>query len=175
MTDHARTHAPDTIRFTIADSSLGRVLVARSARGLSAVLLGDRDDALERGLRERFPRATLRQDDVGQSALAAEVTALVESPAGRVDVPLDLRGTEFQRSVWSALREIPAGETVSYSEIARRIGRPRSVRAVAGACGANPIAVVVPCHRALGSDGRLSGYRWGIERKRMLLEREARA
>jgi AraC family transcriptional regulator of adaptative response/methylated-DNA-[protein]-cysteine methyltransferase len=168
-----RTPSVDEIIFTLGDSSLGRVLVARSARGLCAVLLGEEGDALVQELRVRFPRATLREDGAELAALAAEVIGMVEAPSRGGELPLDLRGTEFQRSVWQALREIPAGETASYTEIARRIGRPGSVRAVGGACAANPLAVVVPCHRALRSDGALAGFRWGLERKRALLAREA--
>lgn len=169
------TPFPEEIRFTLGDSSLGRVLVARSGRGLCAVLLGDEDEALVRELRARFPRAALRGNGAALAATAAQVIAVVDAPSRRCDLPLDLRGTEFQRSVWRALREIPAGETASYTEIAGRIGRPRSVRAVGGACAANPLAVVVPCHRALRSDGALAGFRWGVERKRALLAREAGA
>lgn len=168
-----RTPSADEMIFTLGDSSLGRVLVARSARGLCAVLLGDEDDALVQELRARFPRATLREDGADLASLAADVIAMVETPSRGGELPLDLRGTEFQRSVWQALREIPAGETASYTEIARRIGRPGSVRAVGGACAANPLAVVVPCHRALRSDGALAGFRWGLERKRALLAKEA--
>jgi AraC family transcriptional regulator of adaptative response/methylated-DNA-[protein]-cysteine methyltransferase len=168
-----RTPSPDEILFTLEDSSLGRVLVARSARGLCAVLLGDEDDALVKELRARFPRSALREDGAALAATAAEVVAMVEAPSRGWDLPLDLRGTEFQRTVWRTLREIPAGETASYTEIASRIGRPGSVRAVGGACAANPLAVVVPCHRALRSDGALAGFRWGVERKRALLAREA--
>jgi AraC family transcriptional regulator of adaptative response/methylated-DNA-[protein]-cysteine methyltransferase len=167
--------ARDEILFTIVESSLGRVLVARSERGLCAISIGDDDGLLTRELRERFPQATLREDGAELSALAAEVITLIEAPSRSGEIPLDLRGTDFQRRVWEALREIPAGETASYTEIAHRIGRPGSVRAVGGACAANPLAVVVPCHRALRSDGALAGYRWGVQRKRALLEREAAA
>jgi AraC family transcriptional regulator of adaptative response/methylated-DNA-[protein]-cysteine methyltransferase len=170
---NGRTTSADDILYTIGSSSLGRVLVARSARGLCAVLLGEDDDELVRDLRARFPRATLRGDGAEVEPLAVEVIAMVEAPSRGAEMPLDLRGTEFQRSVWRALREIPAGKTASYTEIASRIGRPGSVRAVGGACAANPVAVVVPCHRALRSDGALAGYRWGLERKRLLLAREA--
>lgn len=169
---NAGTPSADEILYTIGSSSLGRVLVARSARGLCAIFLGEDDEALVRDLRARFPRASLREDGVVLAPLAAEVIAMVETPSRGAEIPLDLRGTAFQRSVWQALREIPAGETASYAEIASRIGRPGSVRAVGGACGANPVAVVVPCHRALRSDGALAGYRWGLERKRALLARE---
>jgi AraC family transcriptional regulator of adaptative response/methylated-DNA-[protein]-cysteine methyltransferase len=161
------------IRFAIGQSSLGLALVAESARGICAVLLGDDRDALRRDLQERFPGATLIDGDEKLSALAAGVIDPVESPARGLDLPLDLRGTEFQQTVWRALCQIPAGSTATYTEIASRIGRPTAARAVAQACAANALAVVVPCHRVVRSDGRLSGYRWGMERKRALLEREA--
>jgi AraC family transcriptional regulator of adaptative response/methylated-DNA-[protein]-cysteine methyltransferase len=161
------------IQFAINECSLGLVLVAQSARGLCAVLLGDERGALRRDLQDRFPDATLIEGDATFGALAAEAAALVESPARGLDVPLDMRGTTFQRAVWQALREIPAGSTATYKDIASRIGMPKAVQAVAQACAANPLAVVVPCHRVVKRDGTLSGYRWGIERKRSLLEHEA--
>jgi len=162
-----------TLQVAIGESSLGLVLVAQSAAGITAVLLGDHRDALRRDLRERFPRATLVDGGAAMNELVSWVTDFVESSASDLDVPLDMRGTEFQRSVWTALRDIPAGSTASYTEIAKRIGRPNSVRAVAQACAANALAVLVPCHRVVRNDGALSGYRWGVERKRLLLEREA--
>lgn len=164
------------MKVAIGDSALGLVLVARSAAGISAVLLGDDRDALRHDLQRRFPGATLVEGDAALTALAARVIQMVESPARDVDgleLPLDPRGTAFQRTVWQALREIPAGSTATYTEIASRIGMPRSVRAVAQACAANALAVVVPCHRVVRSDGGLSGYRWGVQRKRALLDREA--
>lgn len=170
-----RQGATREIRFTVADSSLGSVLVARTRLGLCAVLLGQDRAALEHDLRERFPSDTIEASDAPLAALAAKIVALIESPGEDLDVPLDPGGTEFQRSVWRALREIPVGQTVTYTEIARRIGRPRSARAVAGACAANALAIAIPCHRVRGSDGNLTGYRWGLERKRALLENEARA
>ena len=176
-TDWGTTYMPsihDAAELAVAfgDSSLGAVLVARSGTGVAAVLLGDDRAALLADLRRRFPRAALLDGDGDAAALAARVAALVESPARADDVPLDRRGTPFQRAVWGALREIPAGSTATYSELADRIGAPTSARAVAGACAANPLAVLVPCHRAVRSDGSLAGYRWGVERKRALLERE---
>lgn len=162
------------ILFSFADTSMGKVLVASSPRGLCAILLGDDVDALQDDLESRFPTAELRRADAEMHDLTRGVADLIETPGKRLDVPLDLGGTDFQREVWNALREIPAGQTATYSEIADRIGRPRSVRAVAAACGANALAVAVPCHRVLRRDGGLSGYRWGVERKRLLLEREAR-
>jgi AraC family transcriptional regulator of adaptative response/methylated-DNA-[protein]-cysteine methyltransferase len=165
----------DDIQFTVADSSLGLVLVARSGKGLCAVLLGDDPHELRRDLQARFPHATLAQSDETLGTLAATVVRYVESPAQGVDVPLDLRGTDFQRTVWQALRDIPAGSTASYSEVATRIEKPRAVRAVARACAANALAVVIPCHRVVTTQGKVSGYGWGVERKRALLDREATA
>ena len=131
--------------------------------------------ALARELQERFPRAELIGGDAEFEQLVARVVGFVEAPALGLDLPLDVRGTAFQQRVWQALRQIPAGRTASYAEIARRIGAPASVRAVAQACGANPLAVAIPCHRVVRNDGALSGYRWGVDRKRALLAREARA
>jgi AraC family transcriptional regulator, regulatory protein of adaptative response / methylated-DNA-[protein]-cysteine methyltransferase len=163
------------IRFAIGECSLGSILVARSERGVCAILLGDDPDALARDLQDRFPRATLIGGDPEFERLVSQVVGFVEAPGIGLDLPLDVRGTAFQQRVWQALREIPAGSTASYTEVARRIGSPRSVRAVAQACAANPLAVAIPCHRVVRTDGGLSGYRWGVERKRVLLQREARA
>lgn len=169
-----RAGGTDTdIRFAIGECSLGSILVARSDRGVCSILIGDDPDALMRDLQDRFPRATLIGGDAGFEALVATVIGFVEAPRLGLNLPLDIRGTAFQQRVWNALRAIPAGVTVSYADIARHIGSPASVRAVAQACSANPIAVAIPCHRVVRSDGALSGYRWGIERKRKLLEREA--
>lgn len=162
----------EALRFTIGESPLGLVLVAASLIGISAVLLGDARDALRDDLHRRFPGATLTEGDETHRALTESVIAFIASPARALDVPLDLRGTEFQRTVWRALREIPRGSTTTYAEVARRIGMPRSARAVAQACAANALAVLVPCHRVVRSDGSLSGYRWGVERKRALLAKE---
>ena len=161
------------IRFAVGECSLGSILVARSERGVCAILLGDDPDALLRELQDRFPRATLVGGDAEFEALVARVVGFIEAPRLGLDLPLDVRGTAFQQRVWRALREIPAGATVSYRELAERIGAPGSVRAVAGACAANPLAVAIPCHRVVRSDGGLAGYRWGVERKRALLQREA--
>jgi AraC family transcriptional regulator, regulatory protein of adaptative response / methylated-DNA-[protein]-cysteine methyltransferase len=161
------------IRFATGSSSLGTILVAASRQGLCAVLLGDIRASL-RDLRQRFPGAGLIADDVGLATPLARIAALIEFPAQGLDLPLDLRGTPFQRRVWRALVRIPVGATVSYGDIARSIHAPKAVRAVAQACGANVLAVVIPCHRVIRSDGALSGYRWGVARKRELLEREAR-
>ena len=163
------------IRFAVAQSALGAILVAQSDRGICAITLGDDPDALVRDLQDRFPRANLIGGDAGFETLVARVVGFVEAPRIALDLPLDIRGTAFQERVWQALRQIPPGQTVSYAELARRIGAPKAVRAVAQACGANRIAVAIPCHRVVRNDGALSGYRWGVERKRALLEREARA
>ena len=163
------------IRFAVGECSMGSILVAQSARGICAIFLGDDPQALVRDLQDRFPRARLMGGNREYEKLVARVVGFVEAPALGLDLPLDVRGTAFQQRVWQALRKIPAGATASYTEIAKRIGAPRSVRAVAGACAANPLAVVIPCHRVLRNDGALSGYRWGVERKQALLKREAGA
>lgn len=168
-----RTGGADTeIRFAVGECSLGSILVAMSAKGVCAILLGNDPDALVRDLQDRFPRAHLMGDDGEFEAMVAQVVGFVEAPGLGLDLPLDVRGTAFQQRVWQALREIPAGATASYAEIAGRIGRPGAVRAVAAACAANALAVAIPCHRVIRTDGALSGYRWGAERKRELLARE---
>lgn len=163
----------ETLRFAIAQSSLGAILVASSDTGVAAILLGDDPDALARDLQDRFPRARLVGGDAAYEALVATVVGFVEAPGTGLTLPLDIRGTAFQQRVWQALRAIPAGRTASYTEIAARIGAPNAVRAVAGACAANALAVAIPCHRVVRNDGGLSGYRWGVARKRALLDREA--
>ena len=163
------------LKFAISECSLGLILVAASDKGIAAIQLGDDPAALARDLQERFPRARLIGADRAFARLVAKVVGFVEAPRKGLDLPLDIRGTAFQHRVWSALREIPAGKTATYAEIAKRIGRPEAVRAVAGACAANKIAVAIPCHRVVRTDGSLSGYRWGVERKRRLLEREAKS
>lgn len=163
------------IRFAIAECSLGAILVAQSGRGVCAILLGDDPDTLARELQDRFPKARLVGGDHDYEQLVAQVIGFIEAPAIGLDLPLDVRGTAFQQRVWRALREIPAGTTASYSEIARRIGSPTAARAVAQACASNMLAVAIPCHRVVRNDGGLSGYRWGVQRKRTLLEREAQA
>jgi AraC family transcriptional regulator of adaptative response/methylated-DNA-[protein]-cysteine methyltransferase len=160
------------IRFAIGECSLGAILVAATARGVCAILLGDDPEELVHDLERRFPRAHLIGADPGFEQRVAEVVGLVESPRAPVELPLDVRGTAFQQRVWQALRDIPAGTTASYAEIASAIGAPRAVRAVAKACAANALAVAIPCHRVVRTDGDLSGYRWGVERKRALLDRE---
>lgn len=161
------------IAFAIAQTSLGALLVARSARGVCAISLGDDPDALLRELQDRFPRAELVGGDAGFERLLAQVVGLIAQPGIGHDLPLDVRGTAFQQRVWQALRRIPPGQTASYADIAARIGSPKAVRAVAQACASNTLAVAIPCHRVVRSDGALSGYRWGVARKRALLEREA--
>jgi AraC family transcriptional regulator of adaptative response/methylated-DNA-[protein]-cysteine methyltransferase len=169
-----RAGAPnEEIRFAIGQSSLGALLVATSRKGIAAILLGDDPEVLVRDLQDRFPNARLIGADRTFESLVAHVVGMVEAPKLGLDLPLDIRGTVFQQRVWRALRDISVGETVSYSEIARRIGSPNAIRAVAGACAANNLAIAIPCHRVVKNDGSLSGYAWGIERKRALLGREA--
>jgi AraC family transcriptional regulator of adaptative response/methylated-DNA-[protein]-cysteine methyltransferase len=165
--------ANEDIRFAVGQSSLGAILVASSRKGVAAILLGSDPDALVRNLQDRFPNANLIGADGDYEALVARVVGLVEAPGLGIDLPLDVRGTAFQQRVWQALQEIPPGQTVSYAEIARRIGSPKAVRAVAGACAGNSLAVAIPCHRVVRNNGALSGYAWGVERKRVLLDREA--
>ncbi|MGH9734901.1 MAG: bifunctional DNA-binding transcriptional regulator/O6-methylguanine-DNA methyltransferase Ada [Candidatus Acidiferrales bacterium] len=161
-----------SIRYTIADSPLGRLLVAATQRGISAVYLGESDQRLEAALKEEYPRANL---EPGKAKLSAWVSRIVDHLRGRgphLDLPTDIQATAFQRRVWEELRRIPYGTTKTYGEVARAIGRPTAIRAVARACATNPVSVVVPCHRVVRGDGNLAGYRWGIDRKRELLERE---
>jgi AraC family transcriptional regulator of adaptative response/methylated-DNA-[protein]-cysteine methyltransferase len=161
------------IRFAIGQSALGAILVAQSAKGVCAILLGDDPEKLAHDLQDMFPHANLLGGDTGFEQLVATVVGFIEAPSLGLQLPLDIRGTVFQQRVWKALLDIPPGTTVTYTELARRIGAPAAVRAVASACGANRLAVAVPCHRVIRSNGELSGYRWGVERKRMLLDREA--
>ena len=165
--------AGESIRFAVGECSLGSILVATTGKGVCAITLGDDPDTLLHDLQERFPKAQLIGGDTGFEKLVARVVGFVEAPALGLDLPLDLRGTAFQQRVWQALREIPAGSTASYAQVAYRVGAPGSIRAVAQACAANKIAVAIPCHRVIRNDGTLSGYRWGVERKRTLLDREA--
>ncbi|SRR5579883_351897 len=163
------------IRFAVGQCSLGAILVAASERGICAILLGDDAGALTRDLQDRFPQAELIAGDAGFERWMAQVVGFVEAPRLGLDLPLDIRGTAFQQRVWRALTEVPPGATASYAEIARKLGVPKAVRAVAQACAANQLAVAIPCHRVVRTDGALSGYRWGVERKRALLDREAGA
>ncbi|RMP18915.1 Ada regulatory protein [Pseudomonas syringae pv. delphinii] len=161
------------IRFALGESSLGSILVATSSKGICAISLGDDPHALIRGFQDQFPNANLIGADAQFEALIATVVGFVQSPATGLALPLDIRGTVFQERVWQALRDIPAGSTATYTDIARQLGMPSAVRAVANACGANKLAVAIPCHRVVRSDGSLSGYRWGVERKRKLLDIES--
>ncbi|HTB68565.1 MAG TPA: methylated-DNA--[protein]-cysteine S-methyltransferase, partial [Steroidobacteraceae bacterium] len=163
----------EEIRFAVGQSSLGAILVASSTKGVVSVLIGDDPQRLARDLQDRFLKARLIGGDANYEALVARVVGLVEAPAIGLDLPLDVRGTAFQQRVWRALRNIKPGKTASYSQIARKIGAPQSMRAVAGACAANKLAVLIPCHRVVRNDGSLSGYAWGVERKRALIDREA--
>ncbi len=160
------------IRHSISRSPIGSILVATTDKGLCAVILGDDRATLIRELAERFPGTVIAGADEACAKATRDVTDLVKSPQSAFSHPLHLQGTAFQKSVWQALRKIPTGKTATYLDIARKIGKPRAVRAVAQACGANHIAVVIPCHRVIRTDGSLSGYRWGVERKAKLLERE---
>ncbi len=162
-----------SIRFAIGACSLGAILVAATDKGICAILMGDDPDVLARDLQDRFPKAELLGAEASFEQVVARVVGMVEAPQVGLDLPLDVRGTAFQQRVWQALREIPAGSTVSYAELANRVGVPKGARAVAGACAANALAVAIPCHRVVRNDGSISGYRWGVERKQTLLEREA--
>lgn len=170
-----RKHPAMTISFALDKCSLGTILVAQSQKGICAILLGDEPTHLHMDLQRRFPTAELVAGDTNFQKIVAQVIRAVEQPELTLDLPLDIRGTLFQQRVWQALQQIPAGETRSYSDIAEAIGSPSAVRAVAGACAANAIAVIIPCHRVVRSDGSLSGYRWGIKRKHKLLQQEAKS
>ncbi|MDY0309553.1 MAG: bifunctional DNA-binding transcriptional regulator/O6-methylguanine-DNA methyltransferase Ada [Castellaniella sp.] len=170
--DYRAGGAGTEIRFAVGQCALGAILVAQSRIGLCAILLGDDPEQLVQDLQDQFPSAELIGGDVAFERLVAQVVGFVEAPAIGLDLPLDVRGTAFQQRVWQALRIIPPGTTVSYAEIAARIGAPKAARAVAQACGANPLAVAIPCHRVVRRDGDISGYRWGVARKRELLQRE---
>jgi AraC family transcriptional regulator of adaptative response/methylated-DNA-[protein]-cysteine methyltransferase len=174
-TDYRAGGSDMQIHFAVGECSLGSILVAQSPKGVCAILLGADPDALVRDLQDRFPRARLVGGDASFEKTISRVIGFVEAPAAGLDLPLDVRGTAFQQRVWQALRKIPVGKTASYTEIARRLRLPHGARAVGQACGANPLAVAIPCHRVVRTDGSLSGYRWGIERKRSLLQREGRA
>lgn len=167
-----RGGAGETVRFAVAATSLGPMLVATTAKGVCAIQFGDDAEALVHGLERRFAHATLVGDDASFNDVVAKVVGFVESPRGALDLPLDIRGTAFQERVWAALTTIMPGETVTYAQLAERVGQPTAVRAVAGACAANEIAIAIPCHRVVRSSGELSGYRWGVERKDAILRRE---
>lgn len=164
--------AKEEIRFAIGETTFGSILVASSAKGIAAILLGDDPDALARNLQDRFLNATLIGADADYEATVAKVVGFVEAPQVGLNLPLDVRGTAFQQRVWQALQDIPVGRTLSYTDVAERIGAPTATRAVASACAANRLAVAIPCHRVVRNDGGLSGYAWGVERKREILERE---
>jgi AraC family transcriptional regulator of adaptative response/methylated-DNA-[protein]-cysteine methyltransferase len=171
---HYRAGGVNTdIRFALGECSLGSILVAQSERGVCAIFLGEDPEQLARELQDQFPHAHLIGGDSQFEQRVAQVVGFIEAPGKGLDLPLDVRGTAFQQRVWQALRQIPAGETASYTEIAQRMEAPKSVRAVAQACAANALAVAITCHRVVRTDGGLSGYRWGVERKRALLEKEA--
>jgi AraC family transcriptional regulator of adaptative response/methylated-DNA-[protein]-cysteine methyltransferase len=167
----AANDGQEILSYAVGKSTLGTVLVASSAKGVAAILIGDDTAALVEELQASFPSTALRAKD--DERLIGRVVGLVEDPSATVDLPLDIRGTPFQQKVWTALQAIPAGITETYSDLAIRVGDPKAVRAVASACAANKLAVAIPCHRVLRTDGSLSGYRWGVERKRALIEREA--
>jgi AraC family transcriptional regulator, regulatory protein of adaptative response / methylated-DNA-[protein]-cysteine methyltransferase len=165
-------NAPVGIQFTVSQCTLGHILVAQSPQGVCAIFLGDGPEILIVQLEKRFPYSSLIETTTGLAHLVRHVADSIENPVHEIDLPLDMRGTAFQQSVWRALCSVPAGQTATYTEIAKYIGAPKSARAVAKACAANTLALVVPCHRILRSDGALSGYRWGVERKRQLLRNE---
>lgn len=167
--------AGETVRYGVARCALGRLLVAATERGVCTIELGDDDQTLRARLTRRFPKARIERGGHTFEATLHAVVRHLDSPTASLDLPLDIRGTAFQRRVWDALRRVPAGATVTYTTLAAQVGQPRAARAVAQACGANTLAVAIPCHRVVGARGALGGYRWGIERKRALLSREARA
>jgi AraC family transcriptional regulator of adaptative response/methylated-DNA-[protein]-cysteine methyltransferase len=170
--EYRKGGAGTRVRYTITRSALGLLLVAATERGLCSVELGSERTALLDRLKQRFPKAAIARADDAMTTWVARIVAFVEQPRAGLELPLDVRGTAFQERVWRALREIPCGTTVSYAELARRVGAPGAARAVAGACARNPLALAIPCHRVVRSDGGISGYRWGVARKRALLERE---
>ena len=167
-----KSPAPGQILFAIGHSALGLMLVGLSNKGICLISLGDDPKPLIADLRKRFPNDETIKTDLSENPIFSKVFDFVESPGPEIPFPIDLRGTDFQQQVWSALLQIPFGKTSTYTEIAAQIGRPKAFRAVAAACGANPVAIAVPCHRVLRSDGSISGYRWGKNRKKQLLERE---
>jgi len=175
MTNKKTNADAEPLRYTLLPCPLGRLLLAATERGVCAVGIGDDDTTLEASLANDFPAADLRRDDAGLSRWAADVPRHLNGDLPRLDLPIDVRATAFQRRVWQELLAIPYGGTRSYSEIARRLGRPTAARAVARACATNPVAVLIPCHRVVREGGALGGYRWGPERKRAMLETEREA
>lgn len=165
----------ETLYFAVGETSLGAIVIASSKTGIAAILMGDDPDTLLRDLQDRFPKAKFVGGEADYERTVAQVVGLIEAPNLATSLPLDIRGTVFQRRVWHALQSVPAGETISYDEIARRVGRPRAIGAVASACASNPLAVAIPCHRVVRHDGTFFGYTWGLERKRALLDREGKA
>lgn len=163
------------IHYTVVGSPLGRLLVGATEKGISAVYLGKSDKELEDALREEYPRAEISEDAQARAELRTWVEKIVAHLKGKephLDLPTDVQGTAFRRRVWEELRKIPYGKTMTYTDVAKRIGKPKAIRAVARACATNPVSVVVPCHRVVRQDGSLAGYRWGLERKQALLEKE---
>lgn len=163
------------IEFSVTDTAFAAILVARTEHGVCTLLLGDTVTELVADLQQRVPNAQLVKNDQALAAALKNITDFLAAPLTTFNFPLDIQGSDFQKSVWAVLQTIPVGQTLSYSEIAERLHKPTAVRAVANACGANPLALVIPCHRAVRSDGKLSGYRWGVERKRALLAKEQQA
>ncbi len=168
-----RETAADEIRFAFATFSLGIVLVAASDKGVAAILMGDDRLALTRELSSAFPNARLAADDAGLEEVIAKVLAFLEAPHTALNLPLDIRGGALEQAVWQALRAVPAGETISYGQIAKALPVPATAQEVGAACAANLLAVAIPCHRVVKADGSISGYRWGVQRKRRLINREA--
>ena len=170
-----REAATENIRFVFGTFSLGTVMVAASGKGIAAILMGDDREALRRELKGAFPHARLAENETALKGAMAKVMALLEAPPKGLDLPLDLRGSALQQAVWQALRAVPCGTTVTYGQIAKALPLPATAQEVGAACAANVLAVAVPCHRVLKADGSISGYRWGVRRKRTLIEREAAA
>jgi AraC family transcriptional regulator, regulatory protein of adaptative response / methylated-DNA-[protein]-cysteine methyltransferase len=162
----------EEIRFSFGKFSLGTVLVAASTRGIAAILLGDDQRALRADLATAFPRARLSPDDAGLADVVSQVVTFVDAPHKGLDLPLDIRGSALEQAVWQALREVPAGHTVTYGQIAKTLPLPATAQDVGAACAANVLAVAIPCHRVVKADGSISGYRWGVQRKRKLINRE---
>lgn len=169
------TECPASVRYSLASCGMGRLLLAAGGRGVCAIALGDDDASLCRWLSERFPGGELHESQRDCRAWLKQTLAFLERPAGGLKLPLEMQGTAFQRQVWKALMRIPCGRTTTYAQLAQKIGRPTAVRAVASACAANRIALAIPCHRVIRSDGSLGGYRWGVDRKRELLARESQS